>query len=102
MMKKYEFKLPAAYSLYRGVYVLWQRGAVVMFLADETVSKRVRALLRKSFEDYVRFVRSRDDCPADFLDECRVLFMNANRFSRRKFVFGLRFRKSEDAYGFAK
>ena len=74
-MKKYEFKLAAAYSLYAGAFVGWQRGSSVIFVLKQRVCGEMKNLLRKAFEDYVRFVRKQRDCPKVFFEECRVSFV---------------------------
>ena len=79
-MKKYEFKIAPAYSLYRGVSVGWQKGSAVMFLAERKLEEGVENLLKLAFEDYVRFVNNQLDCPKEFRADCRVMFMYVSKF----------------------
>lgn len=88
-MEKYEFKLNPAFSLYSGVTVGWQKGSSVVFVTERMLKMEVKTSLKRSFINYVRFVRGRDACPERFYGDVKVLFLYAPRMKLRRHLFRL-------------
>ena len=86
-MRKFEFKLAEAYSLYSGVSIGWQKGAAIMFLMERILKDDVKILLQEAFTRYVTFVRKCDDCTDDFRKEIKVMFLYAPRINLRNYLF---------------
>ncbi len=100
-MRKFEFKIAEAYSLYSGVTIGWQKGAAIMFLMERILKDDVKILLQEAFTRYVHFVRGREDCTQEFRGEIKVMFLYAPRINVRKFLFRRkRFTENGNAIGF--
>lgn len=100
-MRRFEFKLADAYSLYSGVTIGWQKGSAVMFVSERILKNEVRILLQKAFSRYVYFVRSHDDCAEEFRKEIKVMFLYQPRMNLRRFLFRKkRFAENENAIEF--
>ena len=88
-MNKYKFVLAAAYSRFKRVFVAFQNGAMVVFVTDCFLNEDLTLKLDGCFRRFVDYVRSKDDCPEEFCNEVKIVFIRVPSLKRNRLKLGL-------------
>ncbi|WP_027727886.1 hypothetical protein [Treponema sp. C6A8] len=79
MKGNYKFMLAKAYSLYKGVCVIKQNGAKIIFLVEDVENKTLKENITNAFTNYIDYVKSQKNCPAHFKHVPHVYFKKGFR-----------------------